>query len=235
MTQDFKPIKKSTVVHQGPTTQLPPAGDAQREEMKLRTDQLAEAADTVQAKQETHRVDPNAFTLEREILAHQSELYVSNKQEGYHYEWVTFDSPANNKGYMVKLKLGERIGSELVGWEVVRDPMLESVELKAVDGTRKLGDCILMRLREDRFDKLEKHRSYMRQVKEQGITSNLKALGEKHRNKGVIVHADLNEMDPRFRKTIENPSPQAVAAMRGHQAATDRFDKSLRTGEMDLS
>src|ERR1700752_2160460 len=121
---------------------LPPAGYARDEELARRTDTLEEAAEALAEERQTEAIDPSKLEVESELAQHFDELSVSGQLPEYHYVWVNFGF------YMrfVKQKQAQ-------GYEVVQGDMPEAMELKGMlaDTTRRLGDCILMRVRKDRF------------------------------------------------------------------------------------
>lgn len=219
MSDGFRP--KPRIVYTGKgggTATLPPAGAARKEELKRRSDQLEEA---VAAMPEGGVIDPAKLEVESELAQHFDELNVTNANPAYHYCWVNMDYPSGSKGLMARKKLAQR------GWEMVNGDMPEAMELRQPDGTRRLGDVVLMRITKERHALLEQKDADVRASQQQAVTSNLQALGNKHR--GVKVHV-AEDMPEHMKKIIEHPSPQAVNAMRGTMAAKTKLDQGLRDG-----
>lgn len=194
-----------------PTT-LPPAGHQRTETLKKRQDKLDEKAETQAAQLQTGTIDPEVLKAERELMNQMDSTLVTNADPGYHYTWVNFQS---YHGWAVKSKLAFR------GWEVVSGEMKEAVECRQVDGTRKLGDVLLMRISIDRYNILQALEAEDRNKFNQTPTSSLSALADKYRDKGLILRVN----DSRDLKTME-------ARHRGAMAATEQFDKSLRDGSI---
>ena len=195
---------------------LPPPGDARRDELKRRTDTLDEQAETSSAAGEHYAADPKAFRVESELAQHFNELDVSHQDPAFAYCWVN----SGHFGRFIKMKSAQ-------GWEVVQGDMSEAIELKgiAADTTRRLGDVILMRLRKDRkllFDRQE--RAHRRAV-ESGVTSTLEEMGEKYRGKGVIVHTDMPAANPRLLDTMQKRA-------QARSIARQTTDQLLREGRM---
>lgn len=196
------------------TPNLPPAGEAQREELKRRQDALDEQAETLAATVDQGVIDADALKLERELMERMDSTTVTNPDPNYHYCWANFQS---QHGWAVKAKLAFR------GWQVVTGEMKEAEECKTVDGTRKLGDTLLMRLPKDRKKILDLLEQEDRNKFNQSPTANLQQLADKYRDTGVIVRvndrADLGKMESRYR---------------GAKAAQERFDQALRDGTLKL-
>lgn len=187
---------------------LPEAGFARDEELKQRADVLAEAIET--ETPEAYRIDPSKIDIEREIAAliDRNELEVEHRQPGFRYCWVNF----SQHGKMVMSKKRE-------GWEVVAGNMPEAPELKFVDGTRHLGDVLLMRITEERAQILDLVDKYRRQRQQEGIISNLQSMADQTRG-GIVLH--------------ENDRMTEVAARRAaiQQQAFAGVDKMIREGSV---
>lgn len=204
------------------TAKLPPAGHAQRETLKQRADVIEEQAATQFAGVES--VDPDRLEIERELAQHFNELDVTNADPNYVYRWINFSS---NGGISLRRAIAppER-------WEVVTGDMSEAVELKAVDGTRKLGDVLLVRMTRKRYEILEKVREDQARRQQGGHESNLREMGRRH-PKAIKVYGNEN-MPPEVNKRLTHPSQSAINAMRGAEAAATEFDGALREGSLSL-
>ena len=166
---------------------LPPPGDARREEMGRRTDELQELAE----KQERVAIDPESLKVDPELARHFNDLDVTEKDSLYDYCWVF----SGQHGTFIKRKLAQK-------WEVVTGDMPEARELMDVGGLRRLGDVILMRIRKDNHARLLLHDRDMRRRQQRAVDSRLKELGEKA---GIKVHAD-GEVPDRILKSMEGRS-----------------------------
>ena len=169
---------------------LPPPGDARREVLAERTDDLAERAEGMADQVDLHSVNPAALKKDREIqhLISHDALTVSNaNHDMYRYKWVTDKYPTNSPGIAVMRELARKViinGTAHVCWEMVRGDMPESRELKTAEGTRRVGDCILMRCRVDMYMFIEKEQRERQQRQQNGVDSHLIELGEKANRMG---------------------------------------------------
>lgn len=184
---------------------LPPAGTARDEEFAQRKDKLAEAAESSTME----KIDPKALEPDRELqylLQEQDALAVTDARKGFAYCWVY----TGQHGQMVTKKKSK-------GWEVVQGNDPESKDHKSEDTTRRVGDTILMRISLERYDQLARIEEIRRQRQEEGVTSELIGLGEKHANKGFIV------------RTGED----ALERVRGRSTARHEFTKQMATKGID--
>lgn len=133
------------------TVELPPAGDARREELKRRDDALAAEAEAASAT--VGAIDPAKLEIDNEIaveIVEHNALSVSGAQLGKRYCWVrafSKDGRADMQPVMAKQSIRVRLrgSSDLIpAWEVILDGP-ESRENIDVHGYRRIGDCILMR------------------------------------------------------------------------------------------
>lgn len=163
---------------------LPPAGVKRQEELKKRKDQLDKKGEELAASLEIESTDPASMEPDQEILRDIDELAVSRSDPLYKYCWVN----TWGNGRFVTAKTSR-------GWQVVQGDMEEAKNcLREGEGTfRRVGDTILMRLRVDRYEILERKKKKKRQMQEDSVTSVLIELGDRHKGKGVIVHADPDE------------------------------------------
>lgn len=222
MSDGFKPKPKVLHQGQGGVAALPAAGHARKEVLKQRTDQLAEAG---AALPEGGTLDLSRVEPEREIVGHFDSLRILNPVPGKRYCWLNFKE---DNGLQIERKLASE-----PWWEVVRGDMPECPGRKMPDGTRVIGDVMLLRCPEEmavRHDGFEKRK---RDAVQSGVTSNLKSLGDRYRSKGVVVHTP-EDMSDNMRRAIEHPSQSAVNAHRGSLAASELLDKNLRNGTVKV-
>lgn len=203
------------------TAILPPAGHARKEELKKRTDILEAKAAHDFANVEA--IDPDAIEIERELAQHFNELNVANAEPGFVYKWVNYTS---NGGIAIRQAIAppER-------WQVVTGDMPEATDLKASDGTRKLGDVMLVRMPKKRYDILERLRAEKNARQQQGHESNLRELARRN-PKAVKVYGS-EDMPESVTKRLTNPSQASINAMRGAEAAQAQFEQNLRAGLVD--
>ncbi len=162
---------------------LPDPGHERREALKNRLEGLNIEAANIAAEIEVETVDPNKLEPDREILQHYNsgDLPVSNRQDGFEYCWVFADPRNNMAGRQVFKK-------KVQGWEVVNGNMPESSDHRHVDGTRRVGDVLLMRIRYDRYVKLRREEREVLRRREQGVSEGFMELGQKHASKGIKVY-----------------------------------------------
>lgn len=196
---------------------LPPSGYARDEELARRKDTLEEKLET--EAPEVYPIDESAFQPDREILQRldQQMLEVSKRKPEYIYCWVYF----GQNGQQVWAK-------KALGWEVVTGTEPEATEHKEVDGTRRIGDVLLMRVHKRRFAQLEEAAADRREAQQLGITSRLKELGEHARRYGLKVHEDLSTVRVGPDTLMDVVEKRSGA----HDTAMKTVDKMLRKGDV---
>lgn len=200
-----------------PDPGLPPAGYQRDEELRAREDTLQQEGEAKAAASEKEAINPSIFDVQRELAAQFDQLHISDKQDGYEYLWVQCSYPSHSPGLMV------RKYQTLPGWEVVTGTMPEASELKAPDGSRRLGDVLLMRCRKDYFEMYQELSRERRRKQRAGLSDNLKTLGNR---RGVRVYDIESGEAPEILERMEKRAPQALKAMQAQQ----RMDENLRTG-----
>ena len=196
-----------------PTATELPAGAARVDALKRQADELTKVAEELVATGEVGSVDPAKLEVDREIrqVLDMSGLEISNPNPGMHYAWVYRD-PYNKFGGRFVMTL-KSAGWQVVGVEGHDDK--EAIEHKFVDGTRVIGDVVLMRISKEKFRQLqfadlEKRR---RQQSVDGSIGQLAELAAKH---GVPIHTTLSE--------------PVLNRMQARRLATQRLDKRIREG-----
>lgn len=204
-----------------------PAGDARREELRRRTDDLAERAETQAPERvafDAARLAPDR-DIRRAFHAVTDELFISNEVDGYAYKWANWET---RHGAMVNDALGQRVyvdGAWCPTWEIVkghdadRARFPEAWEHRTADGTRRVGDALLLRCPLDRFALLEAARHRRNAEREAGVAGPLLELAERHRDTGIVVTPF--KMDP------NDPALGAKQAL-----ARGPLDAALRRGDM---
>lgn len=164
---------------------LPPAGDARREELLRRRDELQ--AQLGELDVEAGRINPEILKkVEPELAQYFNMMEVSNPDPAYKYFWI-FTGQHQQR---VKWKLSQ-------GAEVVQGDMPECLELRGLgaDTTRRIGDVILMRMRVDRYKLLQRQREKTARTQREGVETVLRDMGDRYRRYGVKVRntAEMSE------------------------------------------
>jgi hypothetical protein len=170
------------------TETLPPAGHGRDEALKLRAMTLEEEAEQLAEQMIVGEIPEKFQRLDREIVQKLEQLDVSDKREDMHYVWVNF---VNDHGQHIERK-------KLVGFEVVTgtgEDCPEGHELLTADGTRQIGDVLLMRVPRTRAVFL-KARERKIDLERRGVLRNPDALAEmafKHTGGRIKIHTQLSE------------------------------------------
>jgi len=138
------------VVHQEPSSPLPPPGDERKDELKRREDVLAEKAEQIAKENEVYAIDPNSLKVDNELAQYWDPqegtmLRVTDAQPGRAYNWANH---AVQHGTDVTRKLSR-------GWKVVSSGDPECIHLKSADGTRRVGDLMLLWMPAERAEMLK--------------------------------------------------------------------------------
>jgi len=162
---------------------LPPPGDKRREELAKRKDDLQEKAETLANEQEIHNIDPKALEVDRELAnlfdpASMSMLTVTDPQPGWVYSWANSQSQS---GLQVTMKKAE-------GWIPVQGNDPECRDKKGSDTLRRVGDVLLMKIPQDRYDLLQRRDELKRERIQRGVAAELEEMGRKHARSGLKVH-----------------------------------------------
>jgi hypothetical protein len=180
-----------------------------------RKDKLEQAAEELSNEKEHYKIDPNKIKEDREIL-HDLQMghgEVTKAQPGYCYLWVYYGQQGQQVWAAKALGTGN-------------DP--EARELKEADGTRRLGDVLLMRITKERYEELKRAEEIRRRMQQEGVTSRILELGEKAKGYGikVITDPDAREM-PRGGNLMESMKKRAAS----HGASKMRT-KMLKEGKV---
>ena len=204
------------IIRQGDDTPLPEPGHKRREALKMRLEKLNAEAAELASELEVETVDPSKIEPDREIIQHfnSGDLPVSNRQEGFEYCWV-FSDPRNNQAGRHVFK------KRYQGWEVVSASMPEAADHKHVDGTRRVGDVLLMRIRYDRYVKLRREERETLKRREAGVSEGFMELGAKHARHGVKVY-----------DTVPDNAMKHAQATAAEERATRMTNKWMKDGNM---
>lgn len=150
---------------------LPPAGYTRDEELKRRTDQLQEQAETYAPEVET--INPRKLEPINEIMQkfdeNTGQLLVSNRDPAFEYCWVN----ASSHGIFITTK-------KAVGWQVVQGDMPEASEHKQVSTVRQVGDVILMRIPKELHQKLRERDFNRAMAQREGVSADLIEKAQKY-------------------------------------------------------
>lgn len=196
---------------------LPPAGWKRDEELAQRTDNLAQAAEEATNEHEIHHFDPSKFDPEREIQQHMNELNVENARPERRYFWCY----EGQNGRWVNQ-------ARRLGWTVVQSADTEAPTLKDARGYRVIGDTVLMWTTVANYEKLQFMQEYRELRRAKGIGTALKELGEKHRDKGFVVHDDASEV--KLGRKQEKTAMDVMKQRAAQRAAAQGVDNMLREG-----
>jgi len=211
-------LMERIILHDAGLTQpdLPEPGYKRDEELARRTDALEEKIET--EAPEVYPIDPKAFEEDREILHRSIEkqmVQVSEKDLNYIYCWTYYGQ--NSQQVWAKKALG---------WEVVTGDMKEAREHIEADGTRRIGDTLLMRVRKERFEQLEADATRRRQLQHDSVGSRLLELEDKARGYGLRVHQSLDTVQVGNQTLMDVVERRSAAK----QTAMKHIDKKLRDG-----
>ncbi len=177
MNQPVQP----NVVYQGDPT-LPPAGDERREVLAERKDTLEQKAEELSVN--TFTFDPAKLNPDREIRHELSSLHVTNADPAYAYKWVRdANSLTGGPDQQVVRAIGRSVtydGKVYPTWEIVKGPMVEAAERRQHDGTRRVGDTILLRCHKNTKQIIDYEDSQKSKKMEQAVDSDLKEMAQKY-------------------------------------------------------
>lgn len=197
------------VVHQAPPKPLPPAGDAQREELKQRGDQLEQKAEELAGEVDYHTLRRDAFDIRNEIAERFDYLQVTDARSEYIYKWVNY-----------RTRNGLNIAAaQRDGWELVAGNDPECMPCKDELTRRRVGDVVLMKMRRDAHHELVTRQRLIRNMRERGIEG---AIEELARDRGIVLHR-FGDMDPALQGRI-------FKQQQAKQIARQQFGNMLRQG-----
>lgn len=208
--------KMRKIIEVGPSA-LPPAGDARREELKRRDDDLAARLAKIEEalgfdNSAGPAVDIARIPIENEIASKFDYLKVTDAQPEFAYYW------ANEKAAHGL----DMTAHQTMGYEIVCGDMPEARNTKDVRGYRVIGDVILMRTPLDNYLKLRQLDRQKRQMREDSVTATLQAMGDRWARRGIKVHQELNEYQ------MSRLARQSQA----QQIARQQFNDMVRSGRV---
>lgn len=216
--QPMKPVEAEAAIASGDIGfDLEPPGYKRDEQLAQRKDDLEQQAEEVSNEMEHFAVDPKALEKDREIqdFIAKDALDVEDPQPGYVYKWVPYVHSHGNAVFAAKAQ----------GWEVVEGNMPESLSLRAVDGSRRVGDVLLMRIRMDYHLKLQMLEDKKRLTRMYGAEAALYEIQRKYPELFPDVDTEL-QPSPQLRSTTTRRAARRVAA----QAVGNRMKQGTIPG-----
>jgi hypothetical protein len=199
-----------------------PAGDAKRDAQKAQLAALEEQAAALSDELGVQSIDPAKLApeaVEREVrraISPAGDIYISKQQPDYRYAMIYRD-PSDKHGNTAAFAM------EALGWERVMGDHPEAREhTRGPSRERWISDCLLMRIRKDRWEHLQLDDRKRRLLQQEGITAGLIATADKF---GVSVRNV--ETDERLARLIGAPSP--AAAMRRVPSSAERRQAFARS------
>ena len=216
---------------------LKPAGHARNEQLKKRADNLATIADGLMNNTESgvYAVDPDKLKEEPEILKHLNfsdfAFEVTRPVPGFVYFWC-FDRPT-----AISMKRAEtRMWGVARGWEIVGNcsclcdsngrekhgkdcPYPESLEVKAADGRRVIGDVFLMRMDLNEYTKMYKRMLLVQRYRESNIPEPLSDWVKRH--EGLVKVTSGNKEPADLYRDINKDGGPLQHSFRGKMVTAD--------------
>jgi hypothetical protein len=201
---------------------IPAAGFQRDEEFKRREDWLQKEAEQMANELGLVGFDASSVKLDSEVVQEllksdvvdhskrPSPSDVSQADSSYTYCWV----PVYQNGWYIKAKQFEK-------WEIVQNNMKEAKEYKQADNTRRCVDCLLMRIRTDRYIVLKLAERAFQEGRVEAAVSSFAAKGEQYRSRGIITH--YNPVDDDF-------FSKKFPAYAAKQQATEKLNQYIRAG-----
>jgi hypothetical protein len=209
---------------------LPPAGHQRREVLKKRTDRLDAIAEGLVNNTDVpvYAIDPEKLKEEPEILKHydfvNGMFTVTNPMKGKVYFWCRDDKVDISRK---KAEARAWLGPGSKGWEIIGNcscvgenhlascPFPECPELKEVDGRRRIGDTILMRIDYDEYVRIHKRMTLVVQYREGNPEETLSEFVRKYEGMVTVVSGNADPRDLYTQKIGGGPLMKAHPDERG--------------------
>lgn len=192
-----------------------------QEAIRRKAAKLIEEAQRLTDQLDVGTADPAKLNVENEVRSafdEFNEVYVSNQEEDFKYIWI-FRDPHNEYGGRFVRRL------QALGWKVVQGSDKEAIEHKHVDGTRVVADCLLMKIRIDRYVVLQKRDRLLREAQQAGVYANVFDIADQT---GVRVW-DQNDMPDAVRQGMG----ESQGMTRRQARALGQFHRRNRDGSMN--
>lgn len=169
---------------------------------------------------EQFRVDEKARRPIREIRAAVNSLAVTKAVAGYVYCWARYISA--NAMTQVDMLTGMTVtvdGVPTPCWEIVEGKMPEAMERRSVDGTRKIGDVMLLRCKQEVYDAIRDWEAQKVANQQLSVEGPLREFASRH---NLRVYDGDELKNPRLQQAFK----QSVASGQASRV----FAQQLRTG-----
>lgn len=205
---------------------LPPAGDARREELKKRTDTLEAQAEVQYANVGT--INPDVLKPDREIQGHiaKSHLEVGTTHPYLKVKWVNY---VNQQGTMVWAAKAD-------GWMVATtQDFPEAAELVREDNTIRIGDVLLMCIRFDEYQKIQERDKKKRLRQQFGVEAEIHDLAARtnaKEGKQVFANVQTPEFTGVNEKTLQGMEANAARQSAARRTAAAHLGNKMKQGPL---
>lgn len=169
--------------------------------------------------------------IDGEIVSNFNSGHVSNANPAFEYKWARYVKPFGGVApvdYDLTLTLRTTSHGVLRVWEKVNGAMVEAMEHREVDGTRKVGDTMLIRCRKDIYALLRRWEEEKVQARTQSPANALQTLGDRT---GIPVRVQDIAVSKRG---YEDPAMQrALKHAAANEIANRQLDQKIREGRVD--
>jgi hypothetical protein len=218
--------KRASELEEKAAQELPERGYLSKEVQLKRQDELQKEAERIASQMQSGTIDPKKLEIANEIANKTQYLSVSNADPAFVYGWVSRNRHSQHIQAMKQF-----------GWVVVQGDDEEAIELKGTQSgqggapgtTRELGDVVLMKIPKDRYVVLKALEVSKTRQLQKASTSALLELGNKHRDKGIIIRPYRMD-DPEGDLSGPEIKPQRFS---NRQNAMRMIDKQLRDGTVE--
>ncbi len=159
-----------------------PPGHARDEEKRERIDILEEKIEKLMAQLDINAIDGakmKAVMDDREVANHLQEghLFVTNPDPAYMYKWADFAHASGTMCWQAKA----------VGWIQVGGDDTECHEHRKEDGSRRVGDVMLFKMRKDLHFLMRQEEEKQRNLRQYGVEATLEDMAD--RNPGIKFYS----------------------------------------------
>jgi len=157
---------------------------------------------------------------DREVSHHlfEGHLYISNADPAYMYKWVNFSAVHGTMVVQAK-------SQQPHGWIVVQGADPECADFKKEDGTRRIGDVLLMKQRKDHHLIMAQIEKDKLRAREFGVESTLQDMADK--TGGAISISRIDKDSPHRNRAESNARTSAAKRL-----ALGQVDGMIRDGSV---
>ncbi len=197
-------------VYQGANPQQIPAGYKRQEQQAKNHDVLQQKVEEMSTAGGVASLNPKALEEDREILGLivEGNLDIPGAVDGYVYKWVQCRIPKDSPGMKVREVLTMRIKvrspagqtQTIPCWERVEGNMPECPDLKDAEGSRVLGDTLLVRCKRDVYVLIEEQERKLNKQRaatvEAGMVDTAQMINQKAGR--PLIFGGVDTYDQRF-------------------------------------